>query len=74
MASGDRSGVEYHKGHPVYKIDLRHRNVNELEYIKWCRRNLGNRGESWDFWLAGGILYIEIWGDKARFTYELWKV
>lgn len=71
---GDRSGVEDHKGHPVYRIDLNYRKINEVEYIKWCRRNLGNRGETWDFWMAGGILYIEVWGDKARFTYELWKV
>lgn len=70
----DRSGVETNsKGHKLYKIDLRHRKLNEVEYIKWCRRNLGDRGATWDFWLAGGILYIEVWGDKAKFTYEMWK-
>lgn len=71
---GDRSGVETNsKGHKLYKIDLNHRKLDELEYIKWCRRNLGDRGATWDFWLAGGILYIEVWGDKAKFTYEMWK-
>ena len=70
----DRSGVETNsKGHKLYKIDLNHRKLNEIEYIKWCRRNLGDRHVEWDFWLAGGVLYIEVWGEKAKFTYEMWK-
>ena len=70
----DRSGVETNnKGHKLYKIDLRHRKLNEVEYIKWCRRNLGDRGSNWDFYMASGVLYIEVWGDKAKFTYEMWK-
>lgn len=73
-AHEDRSGIETNsKGHKLYRIDLRHRKLNEVEYIKWCRRNLGDRGATWDFWLAGGVLYIEVWGDKAKFTYEMWK-
>ena len=72
--TGDRSGVETDsKGHVLYKIDLRHRKINEVEHVKWCRRNLGERSRDWDFWLAGGMLYIEVWGDKAKFTYEMWK-
>jgi hypothetical protein len=69
----DRSGVEHKDGHSLYKIDLKFRNINETEHIKWCRRNLGERSSTWDFWLAGGILYVEVWGDKAKFTYEMWK-
>ena len=71
----DRSGVERdtRNGHTLYKIDLNFRKINEMEHIKWCRRNLGERHNGWDFWLAGGILYVEVWGDKAKFTYEMWK-
>ena len=71
----DRSGVEhdYRNGHVVYRIDLKFSKINELEHIKWCRRNLGDRHNGWDFWLAGNMLYVEIWGDKAKFTYEMWK-
>lgn len=72
--SSDRSGVEHsNNGHVLYKIDLRYRKINEIEHVKWCRRNLGERSREWDFWLAGGVLYIEVWGDKAKFTYEMWK-
>jgi hypothetical protein len=69
----DRSGVEHSGSRVLYKIDLRYRKINELEHVKWCRRNLGERHLDWDFWLAGGMLYIEVWGDKAKFTYEMWK-
>lgn len=69
----DRSGVEQSRKGTLYKIDLHFRKINEVDHIKWCRRNLGDRGSDWDFWLAGGILYIEVWGDKAKFTYEMWK-
>ena len=47
--------------------------IDKLDHIKWCRRNLGDRHDGWDFWLANGMLYIEVWGDKAKFTYEMWK-
>lgn len=71
----DRSGVETNsRGYTIHKIDLRYRKINEVEYIKWCRRNLGDRGSTWDFWLANGVLYIEVRDDKAKFTYELWKL
>ena len=71
----DRSGVDHdnRNGHVIYKIDLVHRKINEAEHVKWCRRNLGERHSGWDFWLAGGILYIDVWDDKAKFTYEMWK-
>lgn len=58
----------------TYKIDLEfHQNIDEMEHIKWCRRNLGERSSTWDFYLAGGLLYIEVWDDKAKFAYEMWK-
>ena len=71
----DRSGVEHDSrtGHTLHKIDLNYRNINEMEHIQWCRRNLGDRHNGWDFWLVGGLLYIELWGEKQKFTYEMWK-
>ena len=69
----DRSSVETRNGRTLYSIDLRHRKINEVEHIKWCRRNLGERHDGWDFWMAGGMLFIEVWDDKAKFTYEMWK-
>lgn len=71
---GDRSGTERSFDSSLYKIDMNFRkDFNETDHIKWCRRNLGERGNSWDFWIAGGILFIEVKGEKARFTYEMWK-
>jgi len=73
----DRSSVsrDERTGRVVYKIDLRHQKINEIEYIKWCRRNLGDRHAGWDFWMEIGnqMLYIEVWGEKQKFTYEMWK-
>ena len=72
--TADRSLYEVHHGGKIFhQIDLRHKKIDPTEYIKWCRRNLGERGSTWEFWIAGGMLYIEIWGDKAKFTYEMWK-
>jgi hypothetical protein len=70
----DRSSVERKSnGNVLYSIDLNFSKINEIDHIKWCRKNLGTRSENWDFWLAGNILFIEVWGDKAKFTYEMWK-
>ena len=72
--NNDRSGVVHNRnGRTIYRIDLQYRKINEVEHIKWCRRNLGERHDGWDFWMANGILYIEVWDDKAKFTYEMWK-
>jgi len=73
----DRSGStrDSRNGHTIYKIDLRYTKINEIEYLKWCRRNLGDRHNGWDFWLeiSNQMMYIEIWGEKQKFTYEMWK-
>ena len=70
----DRTSYETtSRGRITHKIDLNHQKVDPNDYIKWCRRNLGERGVAWDFWLAGNVLYIEIWDDKAKFIYEMWK-
>ncbi len=41
--------------------------------VKWCRRNFGDRGNGWDFLLTSGNITIEIWDDKLKFMYEMWK-
>jgi len=70
----DRTRYEINnKGHIFHQIDLNVQKVDPTDYIKWCRRNLGDRGSTWEFWMAGGVLYIEVWGEKAKFTYEMWK-
>ncbi len=72
--SEDKSKYEvHHMGKIFHQIDLNFQKIDPLEYIKWCRRNLGERGSTWEFWMAGGMLYIEVWGEKAKFTYEMWK-
>ena len=68
----DRSGVEQENGRVLYKHDLNYQKLNEIEHVKWCRRNLGDRGSEWDFWMVGGMLYVEVWSEKAKFTYEMW--
>ena len=71
----DRSGIEKsERGHTVHRIDLKFSKINETDYIKWCRRNLGERGLDWDFSLVGGVLYIEVKSEKAKFAYEMWKL
>ena len=71
----DRSEIkrDERNGHVVYCIDLNFRKLNEVEHIKWCRRNLGARHDGWDFWMVAGMLYVEVWGEKQKFTYEMWK-
>ena len=70
----DRTTYNIHHGGKIFhQIDLKFNKIDPTEYVKWCRRNLGDRHSTWDFWLAGGVLYIEVWGEKAKFTYEMWK-
>ncbi len=72
--TADRSSYEiHHTGKIFHQIDLNYNKIDPNEYIKWCRRNLGERGSTWEFWMAGGVLYVEVWGEKAKFTYEMWK-
>ena len=61
------------RGSIIHTIDLNFQKIDTKEYIGWCRRNLGERGRTWDFWMAGNKLYIEVWGEKEKFTYEMWK-
>lgn len=42
-------------------------------FVKWLRRNLGTRGEGWDFTFHGGCVIIDIWESRLQTMYELWK-
>lgn len=48
-------------------------NKDSLTHIKWCRRNLGERGDGWDFAGSGKSLTIFIWSNKLQFMYEMWQ-
>lgn len=69
----DKSTYETKNNRILHTIDLAFSKIDVTEYIKWCRRNLGERGHNWDFWMAGNLLYVEVWGEKEKFTYEMWK-
>jgi len=46
---------------------------DKITLVKWLRRNLGNRGEGWDFTLSGGYVTIDIWDSRLQTMYEMWK-
>ena len=58
----------------VYTRDCRFRKEDPSNLIKWCRRNFGERGVGWDFTFVAEFVTIEIWDDKYKTMYELWKV
>jgi hypothetical protein len=47
----------------------------QLDHLKWCRRNLGSLGQSWNFFAsdAGKKLIIEIYthNEKGLLAYAL---
>ena len=57
--------------HVVHRHILKAKTANEsVEHIKWCRRNLGERGPDWDF--AGSRnLDIMIYTEKYATFYIL---
>jgi hypothetical protein len=69
----DRSEVSIYGNKTVYRIDYRNRKDYPGDHIKWCRRNMGERGVGWDFTWVSNLLMIEIWDDKLKFMYEMWK-
>ena len=48
-------------------------NKDSLTHIKWCRRNLGERGDGWDFAGSGKSLTIFMWSTKLQFMYAMWQ-
>ena len=73
ITSKDRSKVSMLGNKTIYRIDYRHRKDYPNDHIKWCRRNMGDRGTGWDFTWVSQLLIIEIWDDKLKFMYEMWK-
>jgi len=69
----DRSEVTIEGKKTIYKIDYRYRKDYPNDHIKWCRRNMGQRSSGWDFMWVSELLIIEVWDDKLKFMYEMWK-
>ena len=61
------------RGRTVYTRDCRFRKEDPSVFIKWCRRNFGERGVGWDFTYVSELATIEIWEDKFKVMYELWQ-
>jgi hypothetical protein len=60
-----------------HRFEFRSRDLDALERVKWCRANLGVRGERWDF--HGGLaIVIMIRSDEDADAYNkawrLWNV
>ena len=54
--------------------DFRFRKEEPSYITKWLRRNLGERGNGYDFTLnfKSGTVEINIFNDKLNFIYEIW--
>ena len=61
----------------THRFDFRVRDVDPVPRLKWCRENLGPRGERWDF--DGGTkvtIYMRHAEDVALYnkTWRFWNV
>ena len=47
--------------------------VEQVDHLKWCRRNLGTLGQDWNFFTRdfGKILVIEVKKEKGIVAYAL---
>ena len=56
-----------------HRFEFRSRDLDAAERVKWCRNNLGPRGERWDF--AGGFaITIMIRSDRDAEAYnKAWR-
>lgn len=61
------------RGRTIYTRDCRFHNEDPETLIKWCRRNFGERGDGWDFTFVSGLVTIEIWNDRYKTMYTMWK-
>ena len=57
-----------------YTYDCVYRKEDPSVIVKWCRKNFGERGNGWDFYLNQGRVIIEISNDKYKVMYEMWHV
>ena len=56
-----------------HRFEFRSRDLDAAERVKWCRNNLGPRGERWNF--AGGLaITIMIRSDEDAEAYnKVWR-
>jgi len=56
-----------------HRFEFRARDLDALDRVKWCRANLGPRGERWDF--DGGLaIVIKIRSDEDADAYnKAWR-
>ena len=55
----------------IYSHTLLFDDHNEtVEHVKWCRRNLGERGSDWDFTGSKNI-HVVIYNPKYALFYKL---
>ena len=56
-----------------HRFEFRSRDMDALDRVKWCRANLGPRGERWDF--DGGLaIVIKIRSDEDADAYnKAWR-
>lgn len=53
-------------------FNITNNDMDIKEHIRWCRKNLGERGRDWDF--SGNDRRVQIWvreGSKQYSFYEL---
>ena len=55
--------------HKTYVCDF---NANREVILNWCRKNFGEPGNDWEFYLINNRLCIDIMNDKYKVMYELW--
>lgn len=41
--------------------------------VKWCRKELGQRGDGWDFFVSNKKVHLTIWNKKLKFIYTMWQ-
>jgi hypothetical protein len=70
-----RDGKTTWSGRTYYTYDFRFKKEDPVVLVKWLRANMGQRGSGWDFILnaSAGTLTVEIWEDKLKFMYEMWR-
>lgn len=71
-----RDGKNTWGGKSYYTYDFRFKKEDPTTIVKWLRANMGQRGQGWDFILntSAGTINVEIWDDKLKFMYEMWKL
>lgn len=67
-----RDKVEARGNKTLFTYDCRSRKEDPSVIVKWLRRNFGDRGNGWNFFLNQGTVVIEIWDDKLKVMYEMW--